>query len=537
MKRIVYICLFLMIGMFAYAQQLKKGLYVGDTFKEEMDLSDALDWITSNAKNEGEYTIVLDGEIASPSNVLDYGGKKVNIHLTTTDTISSTVTYVTRSPSSSLFTIKKNVTFVLEGGVSLKGLETASRPPVTVDGGIFIMESGSVEHSNVEIPNWFGGGVDVLHGGTFIINGGIVYSNCSSAGAGVNVGENCTLIMNGGAICDNIAHEKGNIKRGLGFGGGVFVDKNATFTMNGGRISGNYAGVGNDYGGGNGVYVNGVFTMVDGQIFGNGNFGKGAVCVSGNGIFTMKAGCIRDHWCPAVYIDINVKGALNLHVPSIISGAENGKFIMEGGEIYSNKGWGVCGNGIFEMNNGSIHNNHGGVSIQKGAFTMNAGEISKNSHIGVELRISTFIMNEGLISENVNSEKDADAGGVYIGERSIFTMNNGVISNNSANNGGGVYVSSGGQFFMNDGVISGNKAKVSGGGVYVSMYEVTGSIGDFIKSNTGGIIYGGEVSGDKANKSGKYGHAVYTVNGSKDATAKATKGLDSRKQGAEGGWE
>lgn len=168
--------------------------------------------------------------------------------------------------------------------------------------------------------------------------------------------------------------------------------------------------------------------------------------------------------CVAVYLDINLVGPFDLNVPSIISGTENGKFIMEGGEITRND-WGVCGNGTIEMNNGAIYDNHRGIKIQDGVFTMNAGKISQNLKTGVELVRSTFIMNNGLISENVNSK--GDAGGVYIGESSIFTMNNGNIANNSANNSGGVYVA-------------------------VSEGILTTSIGNFIKSKTGGIIYVGE---------------------------------------------
>lgn len=147
------------------------------------------------------------------------------------------------------------------------------------------------------------------------------------------------------------------------------------------------------------------------------------------------------------------------------------------------------------------------VTVDGGFFIMEGGETTRNDcenrHIGVELVRSTFIMNNRLISENVNLK--GDAGGVYIGESSIITMNNG----NIANNDGGVYVSSHGKFFMNKGVISGNKAKVSGG----------------------------EALEDKANIANKYGHAVYTINGSKDATAKENKGLDSKIQGPSGGWE
>lgn len=111
-------------------------------------------------------------------------------------------------------------------------------------------------------------------------------------------------------------------------------------------------------------------------------------------------------------------------------------------------------------------------------------------------------------------------------------MNDGVISKNTAKGesagGGGVFVD--GTFTMNGGTISGNNTPKSGGGVFVSN-------GTFTKSNKAGVIYGGDVAEDKANKADKYGHAVYTSNGSRDSTVRATMALDSEKQGSVGGWE
>ena len=112
--------LFLFAGMMLHAQQNKPGLYAGDAFQGEMDLYDSLDWIAANAQDGGEYSIVLGASIAASSSVLDYGGKSVTVSLKSSGAVLQ-VSYATRSPSSSLFTVKEGVTFVLEKGVELVG--------------------------------------------------------------------------------------------------------------------------------------------------------------------------------------------------------------------------------------------------------------------------------------------------------------------------------------------------------------------------------------------------------------------------------
>lgn len=515
--RLLTFVLFLLPGIMLHAQQNQSGLYAGDDFQGEMDLYDALEWISANAQDGGNYTIVLETDLAASSSVLDYNGKSVTVSLKSSGA-DVQVTYATRSPSSSLFTIKEGVTFILEKGVALVGRPSASRPPVTVNGGSFIMNGGAVKDSKVtHSNNWFGGGVDLLQG-TFTMNDGIISGNACASGVGVNVGKNTTFIMNGGTISENTVIYGG---MGTGFGGGVFVNKDATFTMNGGTISGNSADYGNGYGGGGGVYVNGTFTMVDGIISNNGcsqkNYstqgtGGGGVCVSGNGVFVMQGGTISNNSDCGLYLVRHESGPFTL-ATTLVHGTGIGKIIMNGGIITGNNGGGVNVNGIFEMNNGIISKNTAatgaGVCVSSGTFTMNNGEITENTINGT-----------------------SGGGGVYVRGNGTFAMKGGVISKNIANKnatgGGGVFVD--GKFTMTDGTISGNSTTKSGGGVFVNG-------GTFIKSNTAGIIYGGEVAEDKANKADQYGHAVYTKNGSRDTTARATMALDSSKYGAEGGWE
>ena len=514
--------LLLFAGIILHAQS-KPGLYVGEAFQGEMDLYDSLDWIAANAQDGGEYSIVLGASIAASSSVLDYSGKSVTVSLKSSgDTLQ--VSYATRSPTSSLFTVKSSVTFVLENGVELVGRPSASRPPVTVDGGNFIMNGGAVKDSNVDhSSNWFGGGVDVLHGGSFTMNDGIISRNACTGGAGVNVGENTTFTMNGGLISGN---------NGTGKGGGVYVAKNATFTMNGGLISGNNGG---------GVYVRNTFTLNDGTI--SSNYSNG-VYVYGGGTFVMQGGAVRNNSGRGIYIDDEI---------AIVNGKRKtigGTFTMYSGVVADNGGGVYMKRGLFTMNGGIISGNTassgGGVyAIDYSSVVMNDGFIIKNTANyegggGVYVSNATsFTMNGGSISENIAAGESAGGGGVHIGnsglvtKSGLFTMNGGVIERNIANSytlgGGGVLV--GGPFAMNDGTISGNYAANAGGGVLVMANST------FVKSNTAGVIYGGDAAEDKANKADQYGHAVHTKNGSRDTTARATMALDSRKYGAEGGWE
>lgn len=462
-------------------QQLQYGLYIGENFQGEMDLYEALDYITINAQEGGEYSIVLKENMAISSNLLDYGGKLITITLKSTSTDTSVqLSYATRSPSSSLFTVKKGVTFVLENGVELIGRASASRPPITVDGGTFIMNGGAIKDSIVDhSSDWCGGGVDVLSGGTFTMNNGVISGNSCFGGAGVNVGENSTFVMNGGRICENYAFYDTS-----GFGGGVYVE--GSFTLVDGVIANNTSRRNSDYWGrGGGIYVSAIGTFVmEGGVIGN-NFG-GGIYIAGHG--------------------------------SLMGSSYGGNVTINGGRIEFNEGT-YCGGvyvnyGSLTINNGIISQNivsgryygGGGVCIEKGNFVMNGGEIIENT-------------------------AKYDGGGVFVFQSGSFTMNGGEIIRNTAKyDGGGVYVGAYGKFTMNAGIISGNTTKYNGGGVLVHG-------GTFVKSNTAGVIYGGEATDGKANIADKYGHAVYTKNGSRDSTVRATMKLDSTKQGAEGGWE
>jgi hypothetical protein len=212
------------------------------------------------------------------------------------------------------------------------------------------------------------------------------------------------------------------------------------------------------------------------------------------------------------------------------------------------------------------------VIVDGGTFIMNGGAIRDNKRHpeqsddswstggGVQVVTGTFTMNGGIVGGNAAIW----GGGVYIDETGTFTMNGGTIGGNAASPGsgsygGGVYVN-GGTFTMNNGSIDGNTADVSGGGVYVedgtfAMYGgsiggntantgagVHGNVsisGTFTK--TGGIIYGFNASEEQKNRAGQNGHAVFIYISDdnqkiRNNTAGENTALDSRKNGAAGGW-
>lgn len=130
---------------------------------------------------------------------------------------------------------------------------------------------------------------------------------------------------------------------------------------------------------------------------------------------------------------------------------------------------------ILEKNAIITNCSNSGVYLSKADFTMNGGIISENSADfggGVYIEEGSFIMNDGSISENeLTDGSTSDGGGIYI-EKGDFTMNGGSITNNTKgiNQGGGIWVAETGKFTMTNGTITGNTAEV-GGGVYLFGIE------------------------------------------------------------------
>jgi hypothetical protein len=220
-----------------------------------MDLLDAVDWLAINSQNNGVYTIVLGSDQKASNIAFNYNNKRVSISLKASGG-ERKIAFDTNNPTYALFTVGAGVTFTLENGITITGLQNNGSRFVTVEGGTFIMNGGTLRDNKSSKD---GGGGVYIASGTFVMNNGTISGNSvSNYGGGVYI-ESGTFTMNGGTI-------SGNSTRNY-YGGGVYV-KSGTFTMNGGVISGNYT---SSNGGGVCVGRNAAFTKsgTGGVIYGS----------------------------------------------------------------------------------------------------------------------------------------------------------------------------------------------------------------------------------------------------------------------------
>ena len=184
---------------------------------------------------------------------------------------------LTRGINGSLFTVGGGATLILEDIIIDGGDPGAFKynlygPLVSADGGELVMKDGVVLRNNRTMSC---GGVRVLGGGTFTMNGGEISGNIAGQAGGVCVGGNGTFTMTGGKITGNAVYGY-EASPGLfteGIGGGVLILSDfvfsgtatgGTFIMTGGEITGNTAV------NGGGVHIEiGKFTMNGGEISGN----------------------------------------------------------------------------------------------------------------------------------------------------------------------------------------------------------------------------------------------------------------------------
>jgi len=224
------------------------------------DLNAQLTWIRANAGgNDGIYLVEL-----APGNQL----------ITATQSSLTTIpverrpitiiisgegpgeTQVRLNSSGSLFHIPTGITLVLEDNVTLVGrggigshttamTSSTNSLVVVADGGTFRMNAGSrlIGNRNIQADTNLGagGGVWVISGGVFVLDGGEISGNSatSTATAATAAGHGGGVRVQSGGRFDMLA---GTISRNEGeFGGGVRVKAGGTFRMGGGVIYGNDA--------------------------------------------------------------------------------------------------------------------------------------------------------------------------------------------------------------------------------------------------------------------------------------------------------
>jgi hypothetical protein len=224
-------------------------------------LADKLAWLQKSADSHNTYILEANANENIAPHTLEYKGA-INITIVLR---GDNVNRIIRLKSNgTMFTVRSNVTFVLDNNITLHGHTGNTGALIFVDGGIFKMNGGAISGNNA---------VAVTVNGTFTMNSGIISGN-SSNGVWVRKGD---FTMSGGTISGNVIGV--GVAQGASFtmrdgtitgntstnGGGVWVDHYGTFTMRGGNITANTA---RENGGG--VYVRkyGSFTKTGGTITG-----------------------------------------------------------------------------------------------------------------------------------------------------------------------------------------------------------------------------------------------------------------------------
>jgi hypothetical protein len=268
-------------------------------------LAEAFDWLTANAEDDTDYTVLQSTDERVLPVLIDSasvnGKSAVSITLTG---VGGERTLSHAGPSGymnegQLFTITEGVTFILGKDITLQGREENKGGLVEVSkGGIFEMEAGSKITGNRAISG--NGAVSVMNaaftmrGGeisdnrgqafaavllagksVFTLEGGTISGN--HAGAVELFGKDALFVMNGGEVCDNAEN----------FYGAIEVKGDATFILNGGVISGNKG----SWGGGVSV-IGAAFTMTGGVIKGNTAKAYGAGVHLGDGDPVLHPGTL-----------------------------------------------------------------------------------------------------------------------------------------------------------------------------------------------------------------------------------------------------
>ena len=306
----------------------------------------------------------------------------------------------------------------------------------------------------------YGGAVLVESGGAFILNSGTITENYSGiknttngdamGGAVASVGGDITI--NGGYITRN----NGNTSNTLYGGGGISVD-GGTLTITGGEISENGA----SWGAGISV-VNCTFNMSGGKI--TRNVINGAKPDAGGGIYVFYGCTVNISGGEISENEAAFGGAITVSVDSVLT--------MTGGKILNNTAYNF-GGGIYIA---------GGRKVAGGTVFTATANIS-----GVEISGNKIDDTKKVTTHSC----DGYGGGIFVYSNCNVSISNSKITDNYSNDvGGGIGLGSGSNkstLSINNTVITGNTAVGSGGGLYSDSGQSIGlSGGVIIDGNNGG---------------------------------------------------
>ena len=280
-------------------------------------LTAKFDWLDRNAESHNTYIVEVSANENIAPRTIEYRGA-INITVIIRSDYENRI--IRLSSNGTMFTVRSNVTFILENNITLQGHTQNTGSMIEVNGGIFIMNRGATITENK------GGSGVYVRSGTFEMNGGTISNNGKSTNlVGGGVDNSAVFTMNGGTISGNTAST----------GGGVYVG--GTFTMNGGVITDNIA---SGYGGGVYIYY-GKFIMNNGTISGN-------IATKGGGVsinrytFTMNAGIITGNiaseYGGGVYGELTKKGGT---ITGYNSDPSNGNVVKDNSGTLARRGHAV----------------------------------------------------------------------------------------------------------------------------------------------------------------------------------------------------
>ena len=381
--------------------------------------------------------------------------------------------------------------------------------PITLGGGIYVvsggsftLEGGTIEDCRVKHDSGGnkaqGGGVYVAGGGSFTMKGGAIRNCLADAeayyaeGGAVYVAAGASFTMTGGTIssCRAMIYRSENEVRG----GGIYVDGGGTFTMTGGTVTNcrvRFMANESKACDGNNVYVarNGVFN------------------ISGSPVIADHVGGVPDfqNIFLAIGVRIHVTAALDetarisLYTQAIP--AENASTVIAdcpdgyGAEVnFVSDRTGY----LFSLGNDEVRLMRQAAITSWAALQekLNAGGYVTLTHnLTAEENDSALVIPSNVtVHLNLNSQKldrglgDQAArpgGNVLTVEGTLDLWDSSTYSGgrvtgaNNTGNGGGIYVAPGGTLTLSYGSPIRNNKAVNGGGVYVSagstfsMYDLT----------------------------------------------------------------
>lgn len=380
--------------------------------------------------NGGEYTLSLTGDITgghiSVSNSSAVVTVVGNSHTITTDRQSAV-----HVEGGAVVTLGDGTSGLTLSGNSILYNYTANDEPglVYVMPGSICNMSADVTLENRKGNNYFGGGVTV-QGGTFVMNGGTI-QNCGIEGGsvcyggGVTVFANGIFTMKGGTITGCYARsdyaDEMDSSHYVALGGGVFVTDGSTFTMTGGTINGNEAG---NMGGGIAVVIS------KAERTGSSYYPKSKVAITGGSVTGNTAKCGAGIYAAGqfyAHADAFGTASAGANMPSDPGLYTNGGSIS--GNTASDSGGGIYVTGLrpafsVQIKNTAINNNQ----AVKGAGLCSAAYWTQAEIDGCTISGNTASSNGGGVYLSNNS----DGGKTTI-------KNTAVTSNTSGARGAGVY--------------------------------------------------------------------------------------------------